>query len=65
MDSTDLQYRIDTGRITYRKMKSKGRILKKKDGPEMQHCPFCMAAWLVESEAARKKECKFCGAGLG
>jgi hypothetical protein len=55
-----------------RRLMADGRVIydpprksKKKSGPEMQHCPFCMAAWLIAKEQDRKKDCKYCGAGLG
>lgn len=42
----------------------KGKVKEKKKGPEMQHCPFCMAAWLNEDANQIMKTCKYCGSNL-
>jgi hypothetical protein len=56
--------RLASGNIRSYSPPPKGKMTRKTEGPEMQHCPFCMAAWLNEDLTKPKKECKYCGAGL-
>lgn len=58
-----IKRRVSTGSLIIRKHK-KGKVKIKKKGPEMQHCPFCMAAWLNDEATEPRKMCKYCGAGL-
>jgi hypothetical protein len=55
---------IDSGSITVINRGKPSKIKKKKSGHEMQHCPFCMAAWLLDDASKPRPKCKYCGAGL-